>query len=129
MQFTDQDGTTLDLPKLTLSLREEKQRAAQLTEDAAKFRAQFSWLKKVLPTEYMAQAIDGDTVDDCDTTALGVLFIDVSEAYDAPLVAKQVAQMEKQAAAFDRMGKLIDSAAKIQGMNLGNSRQVFRAVK
>lgn len=129
MQYTDPDGTTFELPKLTLALREEKQRAAQLGEEGAKLRAQYAWLKKVLPSDYLAQAVDGKGVESCDTTMLGVLFIRVSDTYDAPLTDAQMAQIEKQAAAFEKMGKVIDSATKINALNLNPGRQVFKAIK
>lgn len=121
--YTAPDGEQFELPKLTIALQEEMENAPKGSNTKEQVKGIMAFLKKVLPEEYVTEALGGDKPEEVDLVALRNLYDGVDGAYSAALTSAQMERIEAQMSAampvLENMGKLSDIQA----------RQGFRRVK
>lgn len=121
--YTAPEGEQFELPKLTIALQEEMENAPKGSNTKEQVKSIMAFLKKVLPEEYVTEALGGDKPEDVDLVALRNLYDGVDGAYSAALTSAQMERIEAQMSAampvLENMGKLSDIKA----------RQGFRRVK
>lgn len=121
--YTAPDGEQFELPKLTIALQEEMENAPKGSNTKEQVKGIMAFLKKVLPEEYVTEALESDKVEEVDLVALRNLYDGVDGAYSAALTSAQMERIEAQMSAampvLENMGKLSDIQA----------RQGFRRIK
>lgn len=128
MIYVDESGFEIELPKATVALEEQFDRAADRNRPKReRVKDAYKLMRDCLGADYVAQACGGKTAETADVVALWGLFDSVRDAYfggmDAAQVERIAAQLETLAPVLDKMAKvsaLIDATA---------SRQGFRSVR
>lgn len=105
------DGTPVELPKLTLELSEatDSVRAASSSRD--RYGLEWSFLSRVLPADVLADAADGDSLEDCDVVALECAYQSVVRAYTAPMVEERNREIREQVALLRPVSEAAQSVA------------------
>lgn len=126
IEYSDNQGQTFELPKMTLKLSAEMDRVAAAAAGAERFKAEYEFVKKALPKEYVDARLEGKKIDDIDLVALAVLYSELDTAYAKPVLE---ARMSGANAQIEQMKPMLDAAssvAEISGANRKANRQVFR---
>lgn len=109
------DGDTLELNKLTLVLSDEMDACSEQKTAAKMYEAEFKFLSHAV-IDGIAPYVDGDTYKTCDLVRLQTLFVQVVNAYQAPIIEAQKQNIEEQLAGLDdkvdQMGKMLDLSEK-----------------
>ena len=79
--YRDPSGFEHPLPKLTLALAQEADAAGNEADLTEKTKRLYTFVKKVLPKEYLAEALDGKTVATIDISALANVYTRIQTAY------------------------------------------------
>lgn len=117
-----------ELPKLTISLAEDMEKAAKGVALKERLKARYDFLAKLFTKEQLAEIVEGQTFSEADTRNIDLAFILVQREYSEPIREAQRADIGAQMEAIEGLAKLLDSmanAAKSPVMN----RQIFRAAK
>lgn len=85
MRMRDGRGAEVELPKLTPALARLMNAPAEAQGDGV-WEAQWEFLARVLPHDYLAGAVDGDELEDADVTALAALYVAVVAVYSQPVL-------------------------------------------
>ena len=132
MQYTMQDGTAVELPKLTVALARKMNAHKQATAPEDAWRCEYAFLRDCLPHDCLADALDGETFETIDLSGLDALFLGVVRAYNAPAMAAQAGQAADLLGAIDmdKLGKVADLVRSVDRMRqMQQPRKGFRAVK
>ena len=119
--YSDKDGLDFELPKMTLKLSAEMDKVTQTQTATERFRAEYEFLKKIMPSDYLSQRLEGKKMDEVDLVELSVLYHEIAAAYSKPVIEAQAAAIAAQAEPVKPTLDMIASAASI-----ANSRQIFR---
>lgn len=118
--FTDENGNSFELPKLTLALQEKNNAAKGNTDFKALVKARYDFLKSVLPSEYLNERLNGKAEASIDIIELSKLYMLVDNAYWGE---ERQTQVEVATAQMEQVKDLVNAAnsmAKItnrQGFN------------
>lgn len=112
----------MDLPKLTLSLKQRLDEARK-EQDVTK---QYEFLKEVFEKDELAERVDGTSLKDADVIKIQTTFAEVAEEYDRPVIEAHTRAIEQSVGAFANIDW--DSLARFADALSGN-RQGFRHVK
>lgn len=124
MNFDD-----LELPKLTLSIQEEMDKAMKAPQDTrAGLETKLKFVREVLPEEYVNEALDGTTVADIDISALCMLVESINAAYSAPLIEARMEQLAQMMAPLQGMAGSLEVLASLEP-NRAMRRAGFKSVK
>lgn len=130
MGFIDIDGETYELPKMTLAIEDAFAEATRPGKDRKRQVADtLSLMLDLLPHDYVAARVGGDTAASVDVVALAVLAEEVWDAYRAPIDDHRSA---KASEIMDEMKPILDqlttAAAMMEKQQKGASRQGFSRV-
>ena len=126
-EYIDDEGAALDLPKLTLRLSEEMEAVpnqANLREIA---KAMYAFVGKVLPPDYLAERLQGSTIEEIDMVELRRVYEGINSAYTD---AMETGRMQDIAERVESMMPMLDAMEKAVNMsNQAQSRQGFKRIK
>lgn len=120
--FTDENGNSFELPKLTLALQEKNNAAKGNTDFKALVKARYEFLKAVLPTDYLNERLNGKSEVSIDVIELSKLYMLVDDAYWGEERQKQI---ESATAQIEQVKDLVNAA---NSMAKINNRQGFNRV-
>lgn len=128
MIFRDQQGNEIELPKFTASVASKMQTRTGATPEE-RWKAEYEFLKGVLPADYLAEALDGESFDDIDLAQLDVTYAGVVSAYHEPAMQAQIGMANGMIAGIDleKLAHLADSVERMQKMS--QRPRGFRAVR
>lgn len=126
IEYSDAQGQTFELPKMTMKLSVDMDKVAAASAGAERFKAEYEFVKKALPKEYVDARLDGKKIDDIDLVALSVLYSEIDSAYAKPMLEARMAGANAQIEQLQPMLNAASSVAGIANINRKNSRQVFR---
>ncbi len=132
MQYTTPNGTTVELPKLTVALARKMNANKQATAPEDAWRCEYAFLRDCLPPECLSDALDGDTFEAIDLSALDALFAGVVRAYSAPALEAQAGRASDVIGSLDmdKLGKVADLLRSVERMQqMQQPRKGFRAVR
>ena len=118
--FTDENGNSFELPKLTLALQEKNNAAKGNADFKALVSARYNFLKAVLPSEYLNERLNGKTESTIDVVELSKLYMLVDNAYWSEERQKQIESATAQIEQVKELVNAANSMAKIsnrQGFN------------
>lgn len=121
--FTDQNGNDFELPKFTISLSEELANAPKGKNVREQTKGIITFLKKVLPEDYVTEQVGGDKLDDVDLVAVRNLYDGVDNAYTMAMTAAQMDRITQQ---LQDVAPVIESLDKVNNIQ---TRQGFKRVK
>lgn len=121
--YTAPDGEQFELPKLTIALQEEMEDAPKGSNTKEQVKSIMAFLKKVLPEEYVTEALGGDKPEEVDLVALRNLYDGVDSAYTMAMTASQMRSINAQ---MDSVAPVLENIAKVGNLQ---TRQGFKRVK
>lgn len=120
--FTDENGNSFELPKLTMALQEKNNAAKGNTDFKALVKARYEFLKAVLPADYLNERLNGKSEVSIDVIELSKLYMLVDDAYWGDERRKQI---ESATAQMEQVKDLVNAA---NSMAKINNRQGFNRV-
>lgn len=126
IEYVDEQGQAFELPKMTMKLSAEMDKVTQAQDANARFKAEYEFVKKTLPKEYVGQRLCGTRVEDVDLVELSVLYQEINSTYAKPVIE---AQMAAASAQMEKVQPILDAAnsvASISAINGKRGRQAFR---
>lgn len=123
VEYTDSQGQAFELPKMTMKLSAEMDKVSAAQGSTERFKAEYEFVKKALPKEYVDVRLDGKRIDDVDLVALSVLYSEINDTYSRPVIE---AQMSSANAQVEQMKPMLDAASSVASITKKQSRQVFR---
>lgn len=127
--FTDENGTSFELPKLTMALDKKRVAASNSTSYEELVKLRYNFLKDVLPKEYLEERLDGKSESTIDTIQLGLLFMKVNSAYMSELQKEQLEEYKNQTEQINEMLESVTPLIQLsESMNKINNRQGFNRV-
>lgn len=123
MEYSDGEQT-FELPKFDEKLNLIDDKVTNAVGFAEKCKAEYEFLKAVLPKEYLDKKLDGSSLQTVDRIGLAVLHTEVHDAYLKPIRDKQAQQIEEQMDQYSGMMSLVETAQRVSG-----DRQAFKRVK
>ena len=123
MIYAGKDGNDYELPKMTIKINGMSEKAAAAKGDD-RFKAEYDFLKAVLPADYLSELLDGKRIDEIDLVALEVEYQHIIAAYSDPVIAAKMGGIN------DKLSEIAPSLDAIKNINatIGN-RQGFSRVK
>lgn len=127
VEYTDGQGITFELPKLTTKLMAEMSKVTQSGDIVETVKAKYGFVKLCLPAEYLKERLDGSKIDDIDLVELAKVYSDVANAYSAPMFDANTQGVNEQ---LDRIKPMVDVAQSMASVAAANknTRQVFKAI-
>lgn len=111
---TDLAGKQKALPKLTLELSGKQDAIMNEETPNARFELMYAYIEECFGHDYTAKALDGETVYECDITALAVLYSRIVTAYQTVVANDAVNQVEgvtrRAASAMSGAGNILNMA-------------------
>lgn len=127
--FTDENGNSFELPKLTIALDKKRLAASKNANYEELVKLRYNFLKDVLPKEYLEKRLDGKTESTIDIIQLGLLFMKVNSAYVGDLQKEQFEDYKAQTEQFTEMLESVTPLIQLsESMNKINNRQGFNRV-
>lgn len=123
VEYTDSQGQAFELPKMTLKLSAEMDKVAAAQGGTERFKAEYEFVKKVLPKEYVDARLDGKRMEDVDLVELSVMYNELNTSYAKPVLE---AQMSGANAQIEQMKPMLDAASSVASIAKKPNRQVFR---
>lgn len=127
--YTDKAGQQFELPKMTVKVREDFEKAlTNGVSDREICVSMLGLLKGILPDDYIEERCGGKSVESVDIIEVSILAEEVWDAYTRPLAE---AQMERHKRDFAEIEPMIDSAKLVaQLAQSGNqNRTKFKHVR
>lgn len=127
VEYTDNQGVTFELPKLTTKLMAEMSKVTQSGDIVETVKAKYGFVKLCLPAEYLKERLDGSKIDDIDLVELAKVYSEVANAYSAPMFDANTQGVTEQ---LDRIKPMVDVAQSMANVAAANknTRQVFKAI-
>lgn len=127
VEYTDGQGITFELPKLTTKLIAEMSKVTQSGDIVETVKAKYAFVKLCLPAEYLKERLDGSKIDDIDVVELAKVYSDVADAYSEPMFNANTQGVTEQ---LDRIKPMVDVAQSMANVAAANkaTRQVFKAI-
>lgn len=123
------DGEEIELPKLTLSMQENMDKAIKAPSDTrAGLETKLKFVREVLPEEMVNEALDGATVADIDISALSMMVESINAAYTAPLIEARMEQLAQMMEPLQGMAGSLEMLANLEP-NRAMRRAGFKSVK
>lgn len=113
------DGSSVELPKLTMDLSELTDVVRESSIGRERYSAEWDFVSRVLPEDVIAQACDGESLNECDVVALECCYQSIVATYTAPIVEARNKELREQAAALKPMSDAASGVASI----IGETRQ------
>lgn len=123
VEYTDLQGQAFELPKMTLKLSAEMDKVAAAQGGTERFKAEYEFVKKVLPKEYVDARLDGKRIEDVDLVELSVMYNELNTSYAKPVLE---AQMSGANAQIEQMKPMLDAASSVASIAKKPNRQAFR---
>lgn len=123
VEYTDSQGQAFELPKMTLKLSAEMDKVSAAQGSTERFKAEYEFVKKALPKEYVDARLDGKRMEDVDLVELSVLYNELNTSYTKPVLE---AQMSGANAQIEQMKPMLDAASSVASITKKPNRQVFR---
>lgn len=127
VEYTDAAGNTFELPKLTTKLMAEMGKVVNSSDIVETVKAKYNFVKSCLPSDYLAQVLDGKKVDDIDLVELAKVYSAISNAYSAPMFEANTNATIEQVGKLKEAVDTVNSMANITAANKAN-RQVFKLI-
>ena len=132
MEYTAPGGVVVELPKLTIEVARKMNAHMQAKAPEEAWRAEYDFLRDVLPADVLADELGGERFEDVDLSALDVVFTGVVIAYNAPAMRAQAERARASmgvldGADIDKVAGLVQAVERMQQMQ--QPRKGFRAVK
>lgn len=125
--YRDASGNEYELPKLTLKLAEEMAAVPSQNGVQATAKAMYAFVGKVLPEDYIKDALDGSKLEDVDLVALRNIYDAVDSAYTSAMEDGTIQQMTDR---LETVAPMIDTMDKVMNINdKAMTRQGFKKVK
>lgn len=121
--YTDQQGNEFELPKLTISLSEELAKAPQGKNTREQTKGIITFLKKVLPDDYVTEQIGGDKIEEVDLVAVRNMYDGVDNAYTQAMTSSQMERVTQQ---LQDVAPVLESLDKL---SIVQNRQGFSRIK
>lgn len=129
-EFFDYNGNRFELPKLTLSLKEELEAAVKAPNDTrAGIEEKYNFVKNVMPSDYLEDLLEGSTVGEIDVQALLVMLNDIDSAYNLPIIQGRLDQVAKMMEPLEKVAGNIEVLTAMTNGNRAMRRAGFKSVK
>lgn len=125
--YRDESGNEYELPKLTLKLAEEMDSVPSQSNLQATAKAMYAFVSKVLPKDYLANALDGSKIEDVDIVSLRNIYDRINDAYTSAMEYGKLQSMNER---IESVAPMIDTMDKVINLDTqAKSRQGFKRVK
>lgn len=107
----------MNLPKLTMSLQKKLEAPRDAVNAEARYKAMYSFLKDVIASEELVEALSGTSIQDIDVIALERLYHEVVTEYERPireaeqaLIAERLSSLES--VDFEKIARVTETLKK-----------------